>query len=109
PARPRNQIRRGNSRRAARRRSCRRFQYAAAHLVELHRFEERAEVAFAEALIALPLNDLEEDRADHGLGEDLQEEAARRISIDEDLAFAQLIERLTMPGQALLDELVVRI
>ena len=33
-------------------------------LVELDRLEQRLEVAFAEALVALALDDLEEDRAD---------------------------------------------
>src|SRR5947208_17184217 len=50
------------------------FQDAAAYLVELHRLEQRLEVALAEALVALPLDDLEEDRADGGLGEDLQQQ-----------------------------------
>src|SRR5206468_1494624 len=99
----------GNSHRAARMPSCRRFQHAAAHLVELHRFEERPEVTFAEALIAFALDDLEEDRPDHGLREDLQEEPARRIAIDKDLALVQLVERLAVPREALVDELVVRI
>src|SRR6266852_1679378 len=45
---------------------------AAADLVALDRFEERAEISFAKALIALALDDLEKDRADHRLGEDLQ-------------------------------------
>src|SRR5947209_20406500 len=85
----------------------RRLQYAAAHLVELHRLEQRLEVALAETLVALPLDDLEEDRADGGLGEDLQQQPAARAAIDEDLPLLQLGERLAMVWQALADHLVV--
>src|SRR2546423_11857615 len=77
----------------------RRLQYAAAHLVELHRLEQRAEVALAEALVALPLDDLEEDRADHGLGEDLQEEPPARAAVEQDLALLQLGDRLAVVRQ----------
>src|SRR2546428_3705410 len=84
-----------------------RFQNAAAYLVELHRLEQRLEVALAEALVALPLDDLEEDRADGGLGEDLQQQPAARAAVDEDLPLLQLGERLAMVRQALADHLVV--
>ena len=62
------------------------LQHAAADLVELDRFEQRAEVALAEALVALALDDLEEDRADHRLGEDLQQQPAAlgRRAVDQD-------------------------
>src|SRR6266403_267592 len=85
----------------------RRFQNAAAHLVELHRLEQRLEVAFAEALVALPLDDLEEDRADGGLGEDLQQQPAAGAAVEEDLPLLQLGERLAMVRQALADHLVI--
>jgi hypothetical protein len=42
-----------------------------ANLVELDGLEERFEIALAEPLVALALNDLEKDRADHVLREDL--------------------------------------
>src|SRR2546429_3098549 len=84
-----------------------RFQNAAAYLVELHRLEQRLEVALAEALVALPLDDFEEDRADGGLGEDLQQQPAARAAVDEDLPLLQLGERLAMVRQALADHLVV--
>ena len=48
-------------------------QHAALHLVALDALEQRLEVAFAEAFVALALDDLEEDRADRVLGEDLQQ------------------------------------
>src|ERR1043166_2856665 len=56
--------------------SCRAIlEHAAAHLVGLDAFEQGAEIAFAEALVALALNDFEEDGADGVLGEDLQQQA----------------------------------
>src|SRR5437773_7212640 len=85
----------------------RRLQYAAAYLVELHRLEQRLEVALAEALVALPLDDLEEDRADGGLGEDLQQQPAAGAAVEEDPALLQLLERLAVVRQALADHLVV--
>ena len=54
------------------------LQHAAANLVGFDAFEQGAEIALAEALIALALDDLEEDRADGVLGEDLQQQAAVR-------------------------------
>src|ERR1700761_7671262 len=71
--------------------------YTAANLVQLDRLEQRLEVAFAEALIALALNDLEEDRANLVFGEDLQQQIFRR-AVDQDLALAQLVERLAGVG-----------
>src|SRR3546814_18938714 len=56
---------------------------AAADLVELDRFEQGLEIALAEALIALPLDDLEEDRADHVLGEYLEQQEIGRASCRE--------------------------
>src|SRR5690606_23527934 len=60
------------------------LEYAAADLVALDAFEQCGEVAFAEALVALALDDLEEDRTDAVLGEDLQQLAlvGFRIGID---------------------------
>src|SRR5262249_17829269 len=88
------------------------LQNAAADLVKLDRFEEGAEVAFAETLVALALADLEEDRTDDRLGEDLEQQAAvARLrlgrAVDEDAAAAQAGEVLAMAGQALVDHLVI--
>jgi hypothetical protein len=47
-------------------------QDAALDLVLLDRLEESLEVAFAKSFITLPLDEFKEDRADHGLGENLQ-------------------------------------
>src|SRR4051794_29967929 len=49
-----------------------RSEHAATHLVELDAFEQRLEVALSKAFIALALDDLEEDRTDHVLSEDLE-------------------------------------
>ena len=82
--------------------SLRRFgEDAAADLVALDRFEQRAEIAFAEALVALALDDLEEDRADHRLGEDLQQQALalRRRAVDQDAVALQPRQVLAVAGQ----------
>ena len=50
-------------------------QHAPANLVEFDALEQGLEVALAEALVALALDQLEEDRADLVLGEDLQQQA----------------------------------
>ncbi len=47
------------------------FEDAALDLVFFYALEEGAEVAFAEAFVAFALDELEEDRADDGFGEDL--------------------------------------
>ncbi len=68
--------------------------HPAAHLVELDAFEQRLEIALAEAFVALALDDLEEDRADHILGEDLQQQALPlgRRAVDQDAALLELGE-----------------
>src|SRR5689334_17527668 len=86
-----------------------RLQYAAADLIEFDGLEQGFEIAFAEALIALALNELEEDRADRVLAENLQQQAlalARR-AVDQDAALAQLLDRLAVPGQAFVDEIEI--
>src|SRR5689334_20401816 len=86
-----------------------RFQYAAADLVEFDRLEQGFEIAFAETLIALALDELEKNRADRVLAEDLQQQAltlARR-AVDQDAALAQLLDRLAMPRQAFVDEVEI--
>src|SRR5437763_10464761 len=82
---------------------------AAADLVELDRLEQGLEIALAEALIALALDDLEEDRADHILGEDLEEQALAGLgrAVDQDAALAHLLDRMAVAGHALVDHLVI--
>jgi len=81
--------------------------YPAAFLVQLDGFEQRLEIALAEAVVALALDELEEDRPDHVGGEDLQQEAAALVlaAVDEDAALAQRLDVLAVAGQALVDEL----
>src|SRR5690349_13840944 len=82
---------------------------APADLVELDRLEQGTEIALAEALVAAALDDLEEDRADHRLGEDLEQEAAAlgRRAVDQDAVGCKPCEVLAMAGQTTVDLLVV--
>src|SRR5207247_6501676 len=82
---------------------------AAADLVALDRFKKGAEIALAEPLIALALDDLEKDRADHGFGEDLQEQplTLRRRAVDQDLVALQSRRILAMAGEPRVDRLVI--
>src|SRR5687768_14983536 len=85
--------------------------HPALHLVALDALEQRLEVAFAETFVALALDDLEEDRADRVLGEDLQQLAllGLGIGIDQDLVAAQALHVLAMVRDALVDHVEVRI
>src|SRR3954471_848069 len=82
---------------------------AAADLVELDRFEQGLEIALAEALVALALDDLEKDRADHILREDLEEEALARLggAVDEDAALAHFGNVVVVAGDALVDHVII--
>src|SRR5207249_7099352 len=86
------------------------LQYAALDLVELDRLEQCAEITFAEALVALALDDLEEDRSDHGLRENLQQQfALRRIAmaVDQDAQALQFGQLLAVIRQAAVDQFVI--
>ena len=71
-------------------------------LFPFDRLEQRAEVARAEALIALALDDLEEERPRFGivvvagrlLEEDLQEVLVRPRAVDQDLELSQRVDAL---------------
>src|SRR5579864_2295372 len=86
-------------------------QHAAAHLIELERLEQRLEIAFAETLVALALDDLEEARANDVLREDLQQQplALGRGAVDQDATLAQALQVLAVPGNTRVDSLIVRI
>src|SRR3546814_20175830 len=86
-----------------------RCQYAAAELVGLCVVEQRLEVALAEALVALALDDLEEHRADDVLGEDLQQAATAfgRRAVDQDLVGGETAKILAVARQPPIDLLVV--
>src|SRR3546814_14300579 len=78
-----------------------RFQDAAADLVGLDGVEQRLEVALAEALVALALDDLEEHRADDVLGEDLQQAATAfgRRAVDQELLGGETAKILAVARQ----------
>src|SRR5687768_16471891 len=84
-------------------------QHSPAHLVELDGFEQRLEVAFAETLVALALDDLEEDRADDVVREDLQQQALAllRIAVEQDATLAQIFQVLAMPADARIHAIVI--
>src|SRR5690606_13648470 len=81
------------------------------NLIQFDGFEKRLEVAFAEALVAFALNNFEEDRSDHVLRENLQQQplALLRIAVDQNAALAQLFDLLAVAGHARIDPFVVRI
>src|SRR6185312_17474764 len=80
------------------------FEDAATDLVALHRLEQGLEVALAESLIALALDDLEEDRADQVGGEDLEQQAAVLVrAIGQDGERLHLLDRLAMAGHPLVE------
>src|SRR5829696_1678252 len=82
---------------------------AAADLVELDRLEQGLEIALAEALIALALDDLEEDRADHVFGKDLEQQAPAGLgrAVDQDTALAHRADVVAVARQALVDHVVI--
>src|SRR6185437_12711609 len=87
------------------------LQHSAAHLVQLDGLEQSAEIALAEPLVALALDDLEEDRTDDILREDLQQHALSlaRIAVDENAPLLQLAQRLAMTGHAGIARLIISI
>src|SRR3546814_4260052 len=59
--------------------------HPAPNLVQFDRFEQRLKIAVAETLVPLALDDLEEDRPDHVLGEDFEQDAfVADIAVDQD-------------------------
>src|SRR5689334_3675445 len=83
----------------------------APHLVELDALEQRLKIALAEALVALALDDLEEDRADHVLGEDLQQQALpfSGSSVHQDAALLEFRNALVMALNAVGQHLVISV
>src|SRR6185295_1192664 len=87
-----------------------RLQHAALDLVALERLEQGLEVAFAEALVTLALDELEEHRPEHRLREDLQQQAllaALCAAVEEDAARLQRRRVLAVAGDALVEHAVV--
>src|SRR6185312_248000 len=85
------------------------LQNPALHLVPFDTLEQRLEISLAETFVALALDDLEEDRADAVLGEDLQQQALLRflVGVDQDLVLRQPRHVLAVPGDALVDHLEI--
>src|SRR5258708_28059990 len=81
--------------------------HAAALLMELDGFEQRLKIPFAEGLVALALNDLEEDRADRILGENLQQDPGFVVAVDENSATLKLGHRFTVTFHPRIDTFVV--
>src|SRR4029077_16360434 len=87
-----------------------RRQDAAPNLVFLDRFEQRLEISLAETVVSLPLDELEEDRADHGLGENLQQDLGfapvdEALPVNEDPMPLHRLDRLRVtahPGETFL-------
>src|SRR5262249_22187167 len=70
----------------------------APNLVFFDRLEQRLEISLAEAVVALPLDELEEDRADHGLGENLQQDLGlaaveHAFAVNEDAMLFHALDR----------------
>src|SRR5271154_225574 len=88
-------------RRTAAEQSRLRGQHAAPDLVLFNRLEQRLEVPFAEAVVALALDELEEDRPDHGLGENLQQDFGSAafddaLAVDQDAVLLHALDRLVV-------------
>src|SRR5262249_53331843 len=78
-----------------------RTEHAAPDLIFLDRFKQGLEVALAEAVVTLALDELEEDRPDHRLGEDLQQDASRSavhdpFAVDQDPMLLHATDRLVV-------------
>src|SRR6188768_3963291 len=81
-----------------------------ADLIEFDGLEECLEIAFAETLVSLALDDFEEDGPDHVRGEDLQQDAFgfRTASIDENAALAQFLDVLLVADHPVFNPFVIR-
>src|SRR6187455_2157791 len=82
-----------------------------ADLIEFDGLEECLEIAFAETLVSLALDDFEEDGPDHVRGEDLQQDpfVLRTASVDENAALAQLFDVLLVADDPVFDAFVIRL
>src|ERR1700750_1057548 len=83
----------------------------APYLVQLNRLEQGTKITLTEAFVALALDDLEKNRANDILRENLQQHtiALAGIAIDENGPLLQRSQRLPIPDHAGLNALVIRI
>src|SRR5438128_2225827 len=78
-------------------------------VTDLDRLEQRLKVAFAETLVALALDDLEEDRSDHRGREDLEKHfVLRRRAVEENSILPQTRRVFAVIRQAGGEQIVVR-
>ena len=80
-------------------------------MVEFDGFKQGLEVAFAEAFVALALNEFKEDGANSLLREDLQKQALplSRRAVDQDFPLPELFDVVAVAGQALVDQVEIGI
>src|SRR5688500_14785493 len=83
------------------------FQHAPLDLIFFDRFEQGLEVAFAESVVALALDELEEDWTNRRLAEPLQQDLRvaafdDAFAVDEDAIAPQPREIFPVSGQALI-------
>ena len=78
-------------------------------MIELDGFEECAKITLTEPLVALSLDDFEENRTDDVLGEDLQQHALAFawIAVDQDAPFGKLDQLFAVAWDAFIDCIVV--
>src|SRR5439155_12774857 len=81
------------------------LQHAAANLILLDRFEQRLEIALAESIVALALDEFEEDRPDRIGRKDLQQHFCvaaidHALAVDQDAVLLQSHDILAMLRQA---------
>src|SRR3546814_13679641 len=83
---------------------------SAANLVHFHRFEQRGEIALAKAFILLALDEFEEDGADDGLAENLEQQARvafGRRAVEQDAARLEALDRFAMARKPRFEHLVI--
>src|SRR3546814_1580551 len=77
-------------------------------LVEFDGFIKGLEVSVAEPFIPLALDDFEEDRSEHGLGEDLQQNSlAVGVAVDQDAIAPKPLDIFAMSRNPLIDALII--
>ncbi|EGE60007.1 hypothetical protein RHECNPAF_1740012 [Rhizobium etli CNPAF512] len=81
-------------------------------LIRLDRLEKSAEIAFAETFVTLALDEFEEDRADDGFRENLQQDFGHAaihhaFAVDEDAVFLHALDRFTVAVHAFIGHVVI--
>src|SRR5256885_1981820 len=86
-------------------------EHPAPYLVQLNRLEQGTEITLTEAFVALALDDLEKNRANDILRENLQQHTITlaRIAVYQDGPLFQRSKRFPMSGHAGVNALVIRV